>query len=326
MKHLINDPAQAVREMLQGFAIANEATVELLIEQQAIVRRTISKDHVALISGGGSGHEPGHFGYVNENLLTAAVHGPVFVPPSKTQVLETIRHVDRGQGILVIVKNFTADLDAFLPAVIQAKTEGIAVTHVIVDDDVSVANDDSFERRRRGVAGTVLVHRILGKAASEGQSLKELKALGERLIQSMSTLGVALTPASVPGQDAPLFELHDEEVYFGVGIHGEAGYRKAPMQDSERIAVELVNKLKSRYRWKKRDRYVVLVNGLGGTTLMEQYIFTNDVRQLLQLEGLEVSWAGTGNWLTSLNMRGISLTMMKVEDHEWLRLLGIASC
>lgn len=322
MKHLVNDPAEAVHEMLQGFAFAHEETVSLLPEQQAIVRRTIRKDQVALISGGGSGHEPGHFGYVRENLLTAAVHGPVFVPPTKKQVLETIRYVDRGQGILVIVKNFTADLDAFLPAVIQAKTEGVAVTHVIVDDDVSVANDDSFERRRRGVAGTVLVHRILGKAAAEGQSLEALKALGERLIQSMSTLGVALTPASIPGQSAPLFELSEEELYFGVGIHGEAGYRMAPMQDSERIAVELVNKLKSRYRWKKGDRYAVLVNGLGGTTLMEQYIFTNDIRQLLQLEGLNVSWAGTGNWLTSLNMKGISLTMLKVEEEEWVRLLG----
>lgn len=322
MKHVVNNPVQAVDEMLEGFALTNDDQVELLKDQRAIVRKKIPADQVALISGGGSGHEPGHLGYVRENLLTAAVHGAIFVPPTKEQVLRTIRHVDRGQGILVIIKNFTADLDVFLPAVIQAKTEGITITHIIVDDDVSVANDATFERRRRGVAGTVLVHRILGRAAAEGNSLTELKAMGEQIIHAMATLGVALSPAAIPGRAEPLFQLDEEELYFGVGIHGEAGYRKAPMQDSERIAVELVNKLKSRYRWRKGDKFAVLVNGLGGTTLMEQYIFTNDVRQLLQLEGLDVTWAGTGNWLTSLNMKGISLTMLKAEDEEWIRLLN----
>ena len=323
MKHIVNRPQAAVDEMLSGYAFTNQEDVTLLPEARAIVRRDIPDDRVALISGGGSGHEPGHMGYVKEGLLTAAVHGPIFVPPTKDQVLETIRHIDRGQGILVIIKNFTADLDAFLPAVIQAKTEGIHIAHLIVDDDVSVANDETFNRRRRGVAGTVLLHRILGKAASEGADLERLRTLGADVLPCMATLGVALTPASIPGQVEPLFTLKEDELFFGAGIHGEPGYRREPMVSSEQIAIEFVNKLKSRFRWRKGDPFIVLVNGLGGTTLMEQYVLTNDLRRLFALEGLDVTWAGTGNSLTSLNMQGVSLTMVKVKDFSWCGYLGL---
>lgn len=304
--------------MLLGFAYANSEDVTLLEHARAIVLREIPDDRVALISGGGSGHEPGHMGYVKRGILTAAVHGPIFVPPTKEQVLETIRHVDRGQGILVIIKNFTADLDAFLPAVIQAKTEGIHIAHLVVEDDVSVANDDTFNRRRRGVAGTVLLHRMLGKAAQEGMVLEELRSLGSEVLPHMATLGVALTPADIPGQAKLLFTLDEDELFFGAGIHGEPGYRREPMVSSEQIAIEFVNKLKSRFRWRKGDAFIVLLNGLGGTTLMEQYILTNDIRRLFDLEGLDVRWAKTGNCLTSLNMQGVSLTMIKVMNPSWL--------
>ncbi|MED4080669.1 DhaKLM operon coactivator DhaQ [Halalkalibacterium halodurans] len=321
MKKIMNGPEKIVDQMLQGFAFARADKVGYDPLHRVLYQKTFDPKSVPIISGGGSGHEPGHLGYVGEGMLAAAVHGDVFVPPSAQQVLAAIRQMDQGKGVLLIIKNFVADLATFLSAEVQARAEGRDVAHVIVNDDVSVESDASFEKRRRGVAGAVLVHKIIGAAAKEGYSLEALKEVGEQVVKNLATLGVALTHADLPERREPQFLLEEGEVYFGVGIHGEQGYRKEKLVSSELLAVELVNKLKSLYRWDKNDQYAVLINGLGGTPLIEQYVFANDVRRLLAIENLHVSFVKVGTQLTSLNMKGISLTMLKICDEQWVKWL-----
>lgn len=320
MTKIINHVNNIVDEMVQGFYFENKETVRCDLKNKVIYRKN-SSSQVAIISGGGSGHEPAHMGYVGEGMLSAAVSGQIFVPPSPEQVLAAIRHVDGDKGVLLIIKNFKADVDSFLAAEAMAKDEGRQVDHVIVDDDVSVEEDSSYNKRKRGVAGTVLVHKILGAAASEEYSLEQLKELGISVIRNLHTLGVALTPANNPEQKEPPFTLKKNEVYFGIGIHGEKGYRKESFNSSERLAIELMNKLRSLYRWKRNDKYAVLINGLGATPLMEQYLFANDIRRLMELEGLDAGFVKVGTYLTSIDMKGISLSLLRIDDPQWLKWL-----
>ncbi|OMP74421.1 DhaKLM operon coactivator DhaQ, partial [[Flexibacter] sp. ATCC 35208] len=185
---------------------------------------------------------------------------------------------------------------------------------IIVNDDVSIEDDASFNKRRRGVAGTVFVQKILGAAAESGHSLEELTTIGQAVIKNLHTLGVALSPANDPVKGNASFTLNDDEVFYGVGIHGEKGYRKEALSSSEILAIELMNKLKSIYRWRKGNNFAILINGLGATPLMEQYIFANDIRRLCELEGLQVTFVKVGTLLTSLDMKGVSLSLLKVED------------
>lgn len=320
MTKIINHINTIVDEMVQGFYFENKETVHCDLKNKVIFRKNPG-EQVAIISGGGSGHEPAHMGYVGEGMLSAAVCGQIFVPPTPEQVLAAIRHVDVDKGVLLIIKNFKADVESFLAAEALAKKEGRHVDHVIVEDDVSVEEDCSYNKRKRGVAGTVLVHKILGAAACEGYSLKQLKELGNSVVRNLHTLGVALTPANNPEKKEPPFSLRKNEVYFGIGIHGEKGYRKESFSSSERLAIELINKLRSLYRWERNDKFAVLINGLGATPLMEQYIFSNDIRRLLELEGLDACFVKVGTYLTSIDMKGISLSLLRIDDPEWIKWL-----
>lgn len=320
MTKIINHVYNIVDEMVQGFYFENMETVHCDLKNKVIYRKSLSRQ-VAIISGGGSGHEPAHMGFVGEGMLSAAVCGQIFVPPNPEQVLAAIRHVDGEKGVLLIIKNFKADVESFLAAEAIAKDEGRHVDHVIVDDDISVEEDSSYNKRKRGVAGTVLVHKILGAAACEGYTLEQLKELGASIIRNLHTLGVALTPANNPEQKEPPFTLRENEVYFGIGIHGEKGYRKESFSSSERLAIELMNKLRSLYRWKKDERFAVLINGLGATPLMEQYLFANDIRRLMELEGLDAGFVKVGTYLTSIDMKGISLSLLRIDDPQWLEWL-----
>ncbi|WP_033707462.1 dihydroxyacetone kinase subunit DhaK, partial [Bacillus mycoides] len=212
-------------------------------------------------------------------------------------------------------------VENFLAAEQVAREEGRQIDHIIVNDDVSIEDDASFNKRRRGVAGTVFIQKIVGAAAESGHSLEELTALGQAVIQNLHTLGVALSPANDPVQGKAAFTLNDDEVFYGVGIHGEQGYRKEALSSSEILAIELMNKLKSIYRWRKGDNFAILINGLGATPLMEQYIFANDIRRLCELEGLHVKFVKVGTLLTSLDMKGVSLSLLKVEDSDWVKWL-----
>ncbi|MBU7315728.1 DhaKLM operon coactivator DhaQ [Paenibacillus oleatilyticus] len=319
MTKIINDVQNIVRHMLHGFYFEHKDRVSYNAKHNLIFRKDLADmgRQVVLISGGGSGHEPADFGYVGDGMLSVAVVGEIFVPPTPEQVLEAIRLVDRSRSVLLIIKNFTADVGNFLTAEAWAKEEGRMVDHVIVNDDVSIEDDVTYNKRRRGVAGTVLVHKILGAAAREGYTLEQLKELGEQVTGRLHTLGVALSPANDPTKGEPSFTLQTNEAYYGVGIHGEKGYRKEVFSSSEKLAVELFNKLKSVYRWRRQDPFAILVNGLGATPLVEQYAFANDIRRLCELENLDVRFVKVGTHLTSLDMEGISLSFLKIEDPKW---------
>lgn len=319
MKKITNDVQNVVWDMLHGFYFEHNDRVSYDSKNKIIYRRDLAdmQQEVVILSGGGSGHEPEHFGYVGEGMLSIAVSGPIFIPPTPEQILAAIRMVDKNKSVLLVIKNFKADVECFLAAESMAKKEGRSVDHVIVNDDVSIEDDASFNKRKRGVAGTIFVHKILGAAALEGYSLQQLTNIGGYVISNLHTLGVALSPANNPTQREVSFTLQDNEVFYGVGIHGEKGYRKEEFFSSEKLAIELMNKLKSVYHWKKGDKFAILINGLGATPLMEQYIFANDIRRLCELERLDIRFVKVGTHLTSLDMKGISLSLLKIEDPIW---------
>ncbi|MGN4425953.1 DhaKLM operon coactivator DhaQ [Bacillus cereus group sp. MYBK30-1] len=325
MKKIMNDVENIVQDMLHGFYFEHNDKVNYDETNNIIYVKDIAdmKQNVVIISGGGSGHEPADIGYVGKGMLTAAVNGNIFTPPTVEQIVTATRLMPKDKSILFIIKNFKDDVENFLAAEQIAKEEGRQIDHVIVNDDVSIEDDASFNKRRRGVAGTVFVQKILGAAALEGHSLEEITALGRSVTQNLHTLGVALSPANDPVQGKASFTLNDDEVFYGVGIHGEKGYRKEALSSSEILAIELMNKLKSIYRWRKGDNFAILINGLGATPLMEQYIFANDIRRLCELEGLQIKFVKVGTLLTSLDMKGVSLSLLKIEDLDWEKWLKL---
>lgn len=319
MTKIINEVQNIVQNMLQGYSFEHGDNIAYNAEYNLIHQKNLNQldQQVVLISGGGTGHEPADFGYVGTGMLAVTVAGPIFTSPTTEQILEAIRFVDPSKSVLLIIKNFSADVECFLAAEAMAQAEGRSVAHVIVDDDVSIEDDASYNKRRRGVAGTVLVFKILGAAARDGFSLSELQRLGQDVVSQLHTLGVALSSAHDPNKSEPSFTLQTNEVYYGAGIHGEKGYRKEVFYSSEALAVELMNKLKRMYRWKKKDPFAVLINSLGATPLMEQYIFANDIRRLCELEGLDIRFVKVGAHLTSLDMDGISLSLLRIQDSKW---------
>lgn len=320
MTQIINKPKDTVSQVLNGVAFIHQDKLERVKNTGIIKYKNIKKNQVAVISGGGSGHEPAHFGYVGSGMLSASVSGPIFIPPKATEILKAIKEVNSEMGTLLIIKNFEADVTAFLEAEKLAKEAGLLVDHVIVNDDCSI-EEGSYKKRRRGVAGTVFVEKILGAAAQSGMTLSELKMLGEEVILATNTLGVALASGKEVGSEAEIFHLEKGQISFGIGIHGEAGYREETFFSSEYLANELINKLLAQYRDFPVERIGLMINGLGATTVMEQYIFANDVKRLLQLEGVEVVFQKSGDFMTSTNMAGISLTFLALKEDKWLDYL-----
>ncbi|MDT2747988.1 dihydroxyacetone kinase subunit DhaK [Vagococcus fluvialis] len=320
MTQIINKPKDTVSQVLNGVAFIHQDKLERVKNTGIIKYKNIKKNQVAVISGGGSGHEPAHFGYVGSGMLSASVSGPIFIPPKATEILKAIKEVNSEMGTLLIIKNFEADVTAFLEAEKLAKEVGLLVEHVIVNDDCSI-EEGSYKKRRRGVAGTIFVEKILGAAAQSGMTLGELKMLGEEVILATNTLGVALASGKEVGSEAEIFHLEKGQISFGIGIHGEAGYREETFFSSEYLANELINKLLAQYRDFPVERIGLMINGLGATTVMEQYIFANDVKRLLQLEGIEVVFQKSGDFMTSTNMAGISLTFLALKEDKWLDYL-----
>lgn len=275
---------------------------------------------IPILSGGGSGHEPAHFGYIGRGMLTGALAGEVFVPPTAEEILTAIRFLNRGKGVFLIIKNFEADIRRFNQAMALAKAEGIAVSSIISHDDISV-DTAFFKRRHRGVAGTLFLHKILGQAALKGASLEELETLGLALSSAIATLGVATKPPTslLTGKD--LFELPPGFISYGVGIHGEAGYKTVPYSSSEKLAIELVNKLRMFFRWQPGETYAILINNLGQTSPADQKRFEGQVLELLELDGIQVSFQTSGRFMTNLNMAGLSLSMCRLEQEDWHNLL-----
>ncbi len=319
MKKIINEPTKVVDEMLNGLEFVHSDLVKRVKGFDVIQRTSEKTGKVAIISGGGSGHEPAHAGFVGEGMLSAAICGAVFTSPTPDQILEAIKQSDEGAGVFMVIKNYSGDVMNFEMAKDLAEMEGIAVESVVVDDDIAV-EDSLYTQGKRGVAGTIFVHKILGNAAENGKSLSEIKELADKLVPNIHTVGLALSGATVPEVGKPGFVLDENEIEFGIGIHGEPGYRREKMQQSYDLAKELVNKLLENFDDTEGD-FGMLVNGMGATPLMEQYIFANDVRKLLDEKGIDVTFKKLGNLMTSIDMAGISLTLIKLEDDEWLNAL-----
>ncbi|EPW21542.1 dihydroxyacetone kinase subunit DhaK [Streptococcus agalactiae] len=321
MKKILNQPTDVVTEMLDGLAYVHNDLVHRIEGFDIIARNEEKSGKVALISGGGSGHEPSHAGFVGEGMLSAAVCGAVFTSPTPDQVLEAIKEADEGAGVFMVIKNYSGDIMNFEMAQDMAEMEGIEVASVVVDDDIAV-EDSLYTQGKRGVAGTILVHKILGHTARHGKSLQEIKAIADELVPNIHTVGLALSGATVPEVGKPGFVLAEDEIEFGIGIHGEPGYRKEKMQPSKALATELVDKLIESFDAKSGEKYGVLINGMGATPLMEQYVFANDVAKLLEDKGIEVNYKKLGNYMTSIDMAGLSLTLIKLENQEWLEALN----
>lgn len=320
MKKIINKPENVVTEMLDGLAYVHSDLVHRVEGFDIIARNEQAAGQVGLISGGGSGHEPAHAGFVGDGMLSVAIAGAVFTSPTPDQILEAIKEADQGAGVFMVVKNYSGDIMNFEMAQELAEMEGIDVASVVVDDDIAVENS-LYTQGRRGVAGTIFVHKILGHAAREGKSLAEIKDLADKIVPNIHTIGLALSGATVPEVGKPGFVLAEDEIEYGIGIHGEPGYRKESMQPSRQLAEELTGKLLEAFEAKAGERYALLINGMGATPLMEQYVFTNDVASILGDAGLDVAFKKLGNYMTSIDMAGLSLTLMKIAEDAWLEAL-----
>ncbi len=314
----MNEPGDIVEEMLEGIVKSYPELVHRVEDSRVIAKNQLN-EQVGLVSGGGSGHEPAHAGFVGDGMLSAAVLGDVFTSPTPDQIQLAIKEADQGQGVLLIIKNYTGDILNFEMAKELAAMDEIDVEEVVVDDDIAVENS-TYTAGKRGVAGTILVHKILGDAAKNGASLTRLKELGERVVAATKTIGVALRAATVPEVGKPGFDLNEDEIEYGVGIHGEPGYRREKLQPSKLLAKELVTKILSEYTEKPKE-VGVLVNGMGGTPLMEQFVFMNDVLTLLNEEQVDVTFHKVGDLMTSLDMQGLSLTMVDLTETTWKEAL-----
>jgi len=309
MKKLINHVDTVLAESLDGFAAAHADIVTLGAARQFVRRRTLKPGKVALISGGGSGHEPLHAGFVGHGMLDAACPGQIFTSPTPDQMLAAAESVHTGAGVLFIVKNYSGDMMNFQMAAEMLDKENATV---VINDDVAVENS-TYTTGRRGVAGTLLVERIVGAAAERGQALAELKAVGDSVNRCTATMGVALSSCTVPAAGQPTFQIAADEMEMGVGIHGEPGRRRVKMTSAQDIAAEMTNSVLKDLSLKRGQEVILLVNGFGGTPLMELYVMVNAARLLLEDAGIKVARYLAGSYVTSLEMAGCSITVCAVD-------------
>jgi dihydroxyacetone kinase-like protein len=315
MKKLMNDSSTILSDSLAGFCAAHAEIVALGDGGKFVRRARVTPGKVALISGGGSGHEPLHAGFVGRGMLDAACPGQVFTAPTPDQMVAAAEAVDTGAGVLFIVKNYEGDVMNFDMAREMAGKEAATV---ITDDDVAVETS-TWSTGRRGVAGTLVVEKIVGAAAEEKRDLASLKALGDRVNASTRSMGVALTSCTVPAAGRPTFELGPEEIEMGVGIHGEPGRRRIKLKPADAIASEMMDAILGDLGDKANGEALLFVNGFGGTPAMELYVMYHAARRLLESAGLRVARSLVGNYVTSLDMAGASLTV-SMFDTELLRL------
>ncbi len=324
MKKIINDPNQVVQDMLKGVLAAFPNELKVIEGTTVIVRKDSPvPNKVGIISGGGSGHEPAHAGYVGKGMLDAAVAGEVFTSPTPDQVYEAIKAVDSGAGVLMVIKNYAGDVMNFEMAAELAIADGIHVEKVIVNDDVAV-EDSSFTTGRRGIAGTVFVHKIVGAKAETGAELHEVKAIADKVVQNVRSMGMAISPCTVPAAGKPSFVLDETEMEIGMGIHGEPGIEKKGIATANEIAEELTGKILDDMVLQKGDEVAVMINGLGSTPEMELYIVNGKVHDILSNQGISVYRTYVGEFMTSLEMAGCSVTLLKL-DSELKQLLDAES-
>ena len=318
MKKLINAADAVVDEALAGMAAAHGDLLKV-IEPNVVVRADAPRQgKVGVISGGGSGHEPMHGGFVGRGMLDAACPGAVFTSPVPDQMLAATKAVDGGAGVLHIVKNYTGDVMNFELAAELAQAEGIEVTSVVIADDVAV-QDSLYTAGRRGVGGTVLAEKIVGAAAEEGQDLAAVTALCQRVQDNVRSMGMALTSCTVPAAGKPTFEIGDDEMEIGIGIHGEPGRERRTLASADEITEALLTPILDDLPFSSGDNVLAFVNGMGGTPLVELYVVYNKVAQLCGDRGLTIARNLVGSYITSLEMAGCSITLLRLDD-EMTRL------
>jgi dihydroxyacetone kinase-like protein len=320
MKKLINDPDAVVQDALAGIEVAHGDLVRVIYEPAVIVRRDAPVEgKVGIVSGGGSGHEPMHGGYVGIGMLDAACPGAVFTSPTPDQMLEATKAVNGGAGVLHIVKNYTGDVMNFEMAADLGAGEDIEVQTVLTNDDVAV-EDSLYTAGRRGVGVTVLLEKICGGAAEDRRSLSEVAELGQRVNANGRSMGLALTPCITPSSGQPSFELGDDEVEIGIGIHGEPGRYREKIAPAAQLAQRLMQPILEDLPFSSGDRVLAFVNGMGGTPLLELYVVYAEVARLAEQHGLSIERRLIGNFITSLEMQGCSITLLKLDDemvHYW---------
>jgi dihydroxyacetone kinase-like protein len=313
MKKLINKADDVVREELQGIEAAHPDLVKVRFDPHVVVRADAPvQGKVGLISGGGSGHEPMHGGFVGMGMLDAACPGEVFTSPTPDQMAEATKAVNGGAGVVHIVKNYTGDVMNFDMAAEIAKAEGIEVESVLVDDDVAV-QDSLWTAGRRGVGTTVLMEKIAGAAAEERRPLAEVTAVARKVNELGRSMGMALTSCTVPAAGKPTFELGDDEMEIGVGIHGEPGRERMKMKPVSEIVEMMATAVVDDIPYASGDKVLAFVNGMGGTPLIELYIVFNEVNKFLKGRGIQISRNLIGNYITSLDMQGFSITLLKLD-------------
>ena len=320
MKKIINNPNQVVSDMLRGMAKANPKIRYLGEGVEVIARAEKTAGKVGVITGGGSGHEPAFGGYVGKGMLDAAVAGNVFSSPSPDRIIEGIKAADGGAGVLMVIMNYSGDIMNFKMAGELAEFDGIRTDVVVVKDDVAVP-DSTYSTGRRGIAGTLFVHKVAGAAAEMGKSIEEVKAVAERTIANIRTMGMAMSPCTLPAVGKPGFTLGEDECEIGMGIHGEPGINREKMSSAKELAAKLLQRIFDDCDYSGTE-VAVMVNGLGGTPLMEQYILYDEVEQILTEKGIRIYKAFVGNYMTSLEMAGVSITLFKLDDE----LKGYLDC
>lgn len=313
MKKIINNPDNVVDEMVHGIAKASPEKLQIIEDSTVVARKNFTEGKVGLISGGGSGHEPSHAGYVGEGMLDCAVCGEVFTSPTPDQVLKAIEAANTGAGVFMVVKNYTGDVMNFEMAKDIAEMNDIKVDYIVVNDDVAV-EDSLYTAGRRGVAGTVFFHKILGAMAEEGKSLEEMKEKAEHLKKSVRSMGMAIKPCVNPTSGEASFELGENEMEIGIGIHGEPGIRREELKPANEIAQELIDTVLKEYE-DKSGEFALMVNGMGQTPEMELFIVNNFLKDYLE-DKINITKTYVGNYMTSLDMAGFSVSLLKMDDTD----------
>lgn len=312
MAKLINKKDDVIKEMIQGIVYANKNLMQLG-DHQVVVRKNLEQGKVALISGGGSGHEPAHAGFVGRGMLDGAVIGEIFTSPTPDKVLAAIQAADTGSGVLLIIKNYTGDVLNFEMAMELAEMEGIKCAKVIVNDDVAVENS-TYTAGRRGIAGTIFVHKILGAMAQDGATLEQLAEYGTELVGRIKSMGISASSCRNPQALGNMFEMADDEIEIGMGIHGEPGIKREKLLPVNQIVDQVLNNITA--ECPKDSKYLILINGLNSTPLMELFIVCNDVCNYLNKHNYEYIDIKVGNYMTSLNMDGFSITLVAATDSD----------
>lgn len=312
MKKFINDVSMVEDQMIQGMVKAYPGYLRKLDCGNVVVRAQKKEGKVALISGGGSGHEPAHGGFVGKGMLDAAVAGAVFTSPTPDQIFEGIKAIATDAGVLMVVKNYTGDVMNFEMAAEMAEMEGIKVKHVVTNDDVAV-KDSLYTVGRRGVAGTVFVHKIAGAKAEAGASLDEVQAVAQKVIDNVRTMGAAITPCTVPAAGTPGFTLGEDEMEVGIGIHGEPGTHREKIRPADEVVDLLLSRILEDIDYTGHE-VAVMINGSGATPLMELFIINNHVSDVLAEKGIRVYKTFVGEYMTSIEMQGFSISLLRLDD------------